>query len=271
MSFTLRALSFAALILFSEILAAEELRIATASNFTGAMREITELFEEKTAHRVLLSTGSSGKFYAQISKGAPFDLFFSADQKKPEALESDGLVVKDGRFTYAEGALVAVAGKNSGFTNESLQEAIIDGDIGRIALANPRLAPYGEAAVEALGHLNIANSGKNTFVYADNVAQVWQFIHLGLVDVGFVARSQLGLDILGSATAFWAVPKAMYTPIRQDVAWLKQGQDNSAAEAFLRFIRSPDVDAILHNYGYKKPAGNALSDSFMAKSAALSN
>lgn len=241
-------LSLAAFILLctlSTLSPAGEVTVAAASNFTAPMKALAAEFERASGNEVKLAFGSSGKLYAQISNGAPFQVLFSADQAKPIALEEAGLAVPGSRFTYAIGALALWSAK-ANLDNEALKQLMG----GRLALANPRLAPYGVAAVEVLANLELEEKTRANWVRGENISQTFQFIDSGNADVGFVALSQVmkGGEIKkGSA---WIIPPELYRPIRQDAVLLLSAKNNPAALELLEFMRSPQARNIIHSFGY---------------------
>lgn len=226
-----------------------EIRVAVASNFAKPMQELADHFEAETGYRVLVGKGASGKHYAQIVNGAPFDLFFSADADRPKRLESDGLIVAGSRFTYAEGALVLwspVEGRGAG------SSALLDQEnLNHLAIANPRLAPYGHAAQQTLERLGRWDAFDGRLVRGENIAQTYQFVHSGSATAGFVALSQVidveRGDIPSNA---WLVPAEYYDPIEQQAVLLR---DSHVAEAFLLFLRRNEGKAIVERYGYTVP------------------
>jgi molybdate transport system substrate-binding protein len=226
---------------------AEEIRVAVASNFTTAMRPVVEAFEARTGHRVELSFGSSGNLYAQITNGAPFHAFFSADQSKPMALEAQGLAEAGTRFTYAVGTLVLWSRTPAHV--DTWPERLSSGDFKRLAMANPRVAPYGAAAVEVLRELGVAEATRSRWVQGENVAQAFQYVYTGNADLGFVALSQV-IDRGGS---YWTVPARLHQPIRQDAVLLKRGADNAGAQALLEFFTSEQAGKIIRARGYTVP------------------
>ncbi|MCW8125984.1 molybdate ABC transporter substrate-binding protein [Microbulbifer halophilus] len=228
---------------------AEQLTVAVASNFTAPMREIAGAFEGETDHRVRLVFGSSGKFYAQIRHGAPFEAFFSADRAKPEALEQAGLAVPGSRFTYAAGGLALWSG--DGNLVRGGPGALERGDFNKLALANPRLAPYGAAAVQVLRKLGLEEGTRPHWVQGENIAQAYQFVASGNADLGFVALSQVSEGGHIDSGSAWEVPEDLHDPIRQDAVLLKRGVDSAAARALLRFVRSERAAAIIESYGYR--------------------
>jgi len=245
------ALSLAAL---SAIAQAETTLVAVAANFTKPMTEIAEAFEKASSHSAKLSFGSSGKFVAQFENGAPFEVFLSADDKSPLKLEQSGLAVAGTRFTYAIGKLVLWS-SNPSYVDEQGQ-ILSKGDFKHLALADPKLAPYGAAAVEVLKSQGLLEKLQPLFVQGENIAQTHQFISTGNAELGFVALSQvIENGKIGSGSG-WIVPKNLHTPILQDAVLLKTGAENPAAQALMAFLKSPPALAIIEKYGYALPAVN---------------
>jgi molybdate transport system substrate-binding protein len=239
-----------ALGLFSFTASADEIKVAVASNFTTTMNDIAAAFEASTGHKLSLSYGSSGKFYAQIKNGAPFEIFFSADVEKPLQLEKDGLTVADTRFTYAIGMLALWSSKPGLVDTEG--KILSQGNFNKLAIANPRLAPYGVAAMQVLEALNITKSLKPKLVQGENIAQTFQFVETGNAELGFIALSQImkrGLITKGST---WIVPSYLHKPVRQDAVLLKAGADSTAARQLLKFMRSRQATSIIAAYGYRR-------------------
>lgn len=248
---------------FAAPLRAETISVAVASNFNTAMGAIAEAFEKESGHTVLRSSAASGKLYAQINHGAPFHVFFSADQTKPAALEKQALAVNGTRFTYALGTLVLW----------SRQEKLIDEhasvlrslEFHHLALANPKLAPFGAAALDVLDNLGIVEKTRQRWVQGENIAQTFQFIMSGSAELGFVSRSQIMQpDGSGASTLFmgsaWQVPADLYQPIRQDAVLLRQGENSPAARALLAFVRSDQGRSIIARYGYELPVSSGSGD-----------
>lgn len=225
----------------------EEIRVAVASNFAAAMNEIVNEFEQTSGHTVHLSFGSSGKFFAQLKHGAPFHLFFSADQVKPLALEQEGLAVAGSRFTYALGALVLWS-RTLELSDKGVN-ILRSGEFNKLALANPRLAPYGVAAEEVLTNLQLREITKPKWVQGENIAQTWQFVHSGNAELGFVAMSQIVYQE-NDVGFVWMVPSNLYNPIRQDAVLLRTGESSRAARELLDFVRSEQAKKIIEAYGY---------------------
>lgn len=227
---------------------AETVLVAVAANFTKPMTEIAEAFEKATGHSASLSFGSSGKFVSQFENGGPFEVFLSADDKNPIKLEQTGLAVTGSRFTYALGKL-ALWSATPGLVDDQGQ-ILNKGGFKHIALADPKLAPYGAAAVEVMKNLSVFDKLQALFVQGENIAQTHQFVSTGNAELGFVALSQVidnGKIVTGSG---WVIPSEHYKPIRQDAILMKTGAENPAAPALLKFLKSPEALAIIKKYGY---------------------
>jgi molybdate transport system substrate-binding protein len=228
---------------------AEEILVATASNFRQAMAELAHQFEQASGHRITPIFGSTGKHFAQIVNGAPFDAFFAADAKRPIQLEEQGLSVPDSRFTYAIGRLVLWS-PNAELVDPQGQ-VLKQQDFNRLAIANPRLAPYGLAARQTLENLGLWQRLEARLVRGENIAQAFLFVRSGNADLGLVAWSQIknqGEPVEGS---FWRVPEELYAPIEQQAVLLK---DNDATRSFMAFIRSSKAAKIIQNHGYATAA-----------------
>lgn len=226
--------------------------VAVASNFTKPMNEIAAAFNKATGHEANLSFGSSGKFVAQIENGAPFEVFLSADEKNPKKLEESGKEITNSRFTYAIGKLVLWSAK-PGLVDDQGQ-ILSKGDFKHIALTDPKLAPYGVAAEEALKNLGLLDKLQPLFVLGENISQTQQFISTGNAELGFLAFSQV-IDKDGkiSEGSGWIVPDTLHNAIKQDAILLKKGESNPAAPALLAFLKSPEALAIIKKYGYNLP------------------
>lgn len=225
---------------------AGEVSVAVAANFVRPMEILAEAFEKQSGHTVVISPGSSGRLYAQIVNGAPYDLFLSADQEKPTALVDKGLAVAGSRFTYAMGTLVVWWRGGDGDPEDALKE----GKIRRLAMANPRLAPYGRAAEETLEALGLTETYQGRLVRGENINQAFQFVRSGNVDAGFIARSQIVSDNGEVAGMIWEVPKALHSPIRQDAVLLKPAREDPPSQELLEFIKSPSAKKIINEFGY---------------------
>lgn len=228
---------------------AEEVQVAVAANFTVPMTVIAAEFEKATGHKAHLSSGASGKFYAQIRNGAPFHVLLSADEETPARLEQENLAVPGSRFTYAVGALVLWSARPD-FV-DSKGAVMSQGAFAHLAVANPKLAPYGAAAMETLGKLSLTSVLQPKLVFGENIAQTYQFVMSGNAELGFVALSQAMKEGRIAAGSAWIVPVGMHRPIRQDAVILSRGRENAAAIALLRFMREPRALAIIQSYGYR--------------------
>ena len=226
--------------------------VAVASNFTKPMNEIAAAFNKATGHEANLSFGSSGKFVAKIENAAPFEVFLSADEKNPKKLEESGKGVANTRFTYAIGKLVLWSAR-AGYVDDQGQ-ILGKGGFKHLALADPKIAPYGQAAEEAMKNLSLLDKLQPLFVLGDNISQTQQFISSGNAELGFIALSQvIGTDGKISEGSGWIVPDNLHNPIRQDAILLKKGEPNPAASALLAFLKSPEALAIIKKYGYNLP------------------
>lgn len=225
--------------------AGDELLVAVASNFIAPMREIADAFEQQTGHKVTLASGSSGKLYAQIRHGAPFDVFLSADDEKPKALEAGGYALPGSRFTYALGGLALWS------PNSEDPKALLQTGFARLALANPRVAPYGQAAQSTLDSLGLLERTRGRWVQGENIAQTYQFVASGNADLGFVALSQLASQ--SQRGGIWQVPPELHAPIRQDAVAISRSEKPILSRALLYFLKSDSTGEILSRYGYSRP------------------
>lgn len=241
---------FAALILLGLVglARAEEVQVAVAANFTAPMQKIAAGFEQDTGHKASLSFGSTGKFYAQIKNGAPFQVLLAADDETPARLEQEGAAVAGSRFTYAIGKLVLWSARSAIVDDQG--EVLRKGGFDHIALANPKLAPYGAAAVEAMKALGVYDSLAPKFVQAENIAQAYQFVATENALLGFVALSQVmeGGKLKGGSA--WIVPARLHAPIRQDAVILDKGRASPAAAALMKYLQGDKARAVIKAYGY---------------------
>jgi molybdate transport system substrate-binding protein len=226
---------------------AGEVQVAVAANFTAPMQKIAPLFEADTGHKAVLSFGSTGKFYAQIANGAPFDVLLSADDETPARLEREGQGGQ--RFTYAVGRLVLWS-RRPGLV-DAQGAALKGGGFERLAVADPKLAPYGAAAYETLTKLGLLDTLRSKLVQGENIAQAYQFAATGNAQLGFVALSQVQADGKLREGSAWIVPASMHAPIRQDAILLGKGKDNPAAAALLQYLRSDKAKAVIRGFGYE--------------------
>jgi molybdate transport system substrate-binding protein len=219
-----------------------------AANFTAPMNAIAVEFAKDTGHVAKPAFGSTGKFYAQIKNGAPFQMLLSADDETPARLAQEGLADPTSRFTYAIGTLVLWSAQ-PGFV-DAKAEVLKKGPFNKLALANPKLAPYGKAAVEVLTGMGLLDALSPKFVQGENIAQTFQFVSTGNAELGFVALSQVMKNgKIGSGSA-WIVPAKLHTPIRQDAVILSAGRGNAAAEALMKYLKGDKAKAIIRGYGY---------------------
>lgn len=227
---------------------AAQTHVAVASNFIEPMRALVAEFELRTEHSVIVSFGSSGKLYAQIRHGAPFDLFLSADDAKPAQLANEGFARAQHVQTYAIGALVLWSPNE--VSEKSGPSLLSSGEFDRLALANPRLAPYGKAAVEVLAALGLEHKFRSRWVMGENVAQTFQFVASGNASLGFIAASQWHSAEHQYGGTAWHIDPSLYTPIRQDMVMLRRGKDNPATLALREFLQSGYAQRLIHTFGY---------------------
>lgn len=225
---------------------AGEVRVAVASNFLAPLKALVAAYEQDHPDRIRISAGSTGKLYAQIVNGAPFDLFLAANAREPERLAETGAAVADSRFTYARGQLALWAGGQP-LAAAEMPAGICQGDYRRLAIANPKTAPYGAAALQVLDALDCTAAVQAKLIRGENISQAYQFVASGNADYGFVALSQLhGAD----AGSYWVVPESLHDPIDQQGVLLKAGLNNPAAIDFLDYLRSPAALEIIRGFGY---------------------
>ena len=229
---------------------ADDVLVAVAANFAGPLARIAESFTAATGHVVKASAGPTGKFYTQITAGgAPFELLIAADDETPKRLITEGHAVAGSNFTYAIGQLVLW----------SAQPALVDdqgavlaaaGRFGKLAIANPKVAPYGAAALQVLKARGLAETLTPRLVTGDSIAQTYQFVSTGNAELGFVALSQVAVPGKPVTGSMWKVPQALYDPIRQDAVLLKAGEKKAAAMALLAYLKSAPARAVISSYGY---------------------
>jgi molybdate transport system substrate-binding protein len=229
---------------------AAEVQIAVASNFAAPMQVIAERFERDTGHQALLAFGSTGKLYAQIRNGAPFEVLLAADEEIPSKLEGQRLGIAGSRFTYAIGTLVLWSGKESYVDDQAT--VLTQQPFRHLAIANPKTAPYGAAAIATLAKLGLADSVRGKLVQGENIAQTYQFVASGNAELGFVALSQLLEDGEIRQGSAWIVPAAYHPPIRQDALLLTKGRGNPAAQSLLDYLQSATAIGVIQAYGYNQ-------------------
>lgn len=228
---------------------ADEVQVAVAANFAGPMDKLAAEFQKDTGHKAIVASGATGKFYAQIRNGAPFEVLLSADDETPAKLETEGHVVAKSRFTYAVGRLVLWSAK-ADYVDAS--GAILKtGDFKHLAIANPKTAPYGAAAMATIDKLGLTGKLQPRLVQGENIAQAWQFASTGNADLGFVAQAQVWRDGKFTSGSGWIVPAAMHAPIRQDAALLTKGAQNPAAQALLQYLRTDKAKTLIRSFGYE--------------------
>jgi molybdate transport system substrate-binding protein len=242
----LAALAAVAALLAPSLCIAAEVQVAVAANFTEPAKEITRRFKARTGHAATLSFGASGQFYAQIANGAPFQVLLSADAERPRRAEAEGLAVAGSRFTYATGRLVLYS--RSPRLVDPRGAVLARGRFDKLALADPKAAPYGVAALETLRSLGLHERLSPRIVQGASITQAYQFVQTGAAELGFVALSQVANAPGGSR---WIVPENLHAPIDQQAVLLKTGAGNPAAIAFLQFLKSPEARAIIRRYGYQ--------------------
>lgn len=230
------------------VLRAETVQVAVAANFTAPMKAIAESFEKDTGHKAALSFGATGKFYAQIKSGAPFELFLSADGETPAKLDQEGGAVAGSRFTYATGKLVLWSPKADGVDAQG--EVLKKNAFRNIAIAAPKLAPYGAAAMETLTKLGLADAVTPKLVQGESIGQAYSFVATGNAELGFVALSQVYENGKIKSGSGWIVPANLHSPLRQDAVLLAKGRGNAAATALLAYLKGDKAKAVIRSYGY---------------------
>ena len=229
-----------------------EATVAVATNFLLPLRSLAGEFAARTGHSLRISSGSTGQIFAQIMNGAPYDVFLSADAARPARLEEAGFTIPGARRTYALGRIVLWSA-DPGRVGAGGAEALATLGNGKIALANPEVAPYGVASQETLERLGFWKPFQDRLVRGINVGQVFQFIGTGNAAMGFIAKSQLAARPEGREGSVWVVPADLHGPIRQDMVLLKRAVGNAAAFAFLDFLAEPDILARIEGFGYSAP------------------
>lgn len=242
------ALALAGSFTFGLSARAEEVRVAVAANFAAPMKAIATAFERDTGHKATLAFGATGNFYAQIRNGAPFGVLLAADNTTPLKLEQEKLGVAGSRFTYAIGRLVLWS-KTPGLV-DAQGEILKSGQFDKIAIANPRLAPYGAAAVEVIQRLGLANRIGPKIIEGTNISQAYQFVFSENALLGFVALSQVFAEGKIKEGSGWIVPAGLHAPIRQDAVLLNPGRHNAAASALMKYLQTDSVRALIRSYGY---------------------
>jgi len=229
---------------------AADFSVAVASNFMVPMQSLIRAFEQETGHRAIPSFGATGKLYAQIKHGAPFEVFFSADQTTPQRLVHEGAAFKDTQVTYAIGKLVLWTRRdNHAAFSESILKA---GSFRRLSIANPKLAPYGAAARQVMEGLGVWDLLQGQLVMGENITQAHQFVASGNADLGFVAFSQIPRSGANSEPegGVWVIPQKLYSPLKQDAVLLRAGKSSAAAKSFLEFVKTKRAQTLIAATGY---------------------
>jgi len=229
---------------------ADEVQVAVAANFAAPFQKIAAGFEATTGHKAVAIVGATGKFYTQIKAGAPFEILLAADAETPRKLLDEGLAVRGQTFTYATGKLVLWSAQPG--VVDIRGEVLRKGRFQHLAIANPKLAPYGAAAVETLKALGLFDSlSRSTrIVQGESIGQAHQFVSTGNAELGFVALSQVAPPDRPAVGSMWVVPARLYTPIRQDAALLGRGADKAAAQALMSYLRGAAAKSVIQSYGY---------------------
>jgi len=243
-------LSILLFVSMNHVVQAEKVSVAVASNALKAVQSIKKEFEKNTTHQLTISSGSTGKLYAQIINGAPYDVFLAANVSEPKHLEEKNMIVKNSRFTYAKGRL-ALCSTTLILDKAIATQRLSTGNFNRLALANPKTAPYGAAAKEVLQKLKAWEKNKRKFIKGENISQAYQFTASGNVDMGFVALAQIWNKHTSQLKKCWQVPENYHLPLEQQAVWLKRAVNNPAAKAFVNFLKSHQVKNILSfDFGY---------------------
>lgn len=252
MSYQHRAIAFSLAVLCAAPIHADTTLVAVAANFAGAAGAIATAFTAETGHKAKITTGSTGKLYAQITEGAPFEVLLSADEKTPTKLEAEGKGVAGSRFAYAIGGLTLWS-VDAGLVGTDAKVSLSSDKVRFLAIANPDLAPYGVAAKEALTNLGLWDAVQPKIVLGQNIGQVFAMASAGAADAAFVATSALAGPDAPTDGSRLDIPAELFTPIRQDAVLLDAGKDNVAAKAFLEFLKGDTAKGIISQYGYDFP------------------
>ena len=231
---------------------ADEVHVAVAANFAVPMKQIAEYFEKESGHKVLLSLGATGKFYAQITNGAPFDVFLSADDETPARLEKEGFAIAGSRFTYATGRLVLWSAKPD--LVDARAAVLLRGDFKHLAIAAPKLSPYGAAAIETLEKIGLLRMLQPKIVQGESIGQTFSMISTGNAELGFVALSQVYADNASGGVksgSGWVVPANLHKPLQQDVVLLTRAKAKPVAAQLMTFLKSEQARAVIRSFGYE--------------------
>ncbi len=242
--FALSALTFTA----AASCMADEVQVAVAANFAEPIKAVAAVLQKTTGHTLQVTLGATGKLYAQIKNGAPFEVFLAADTATPAKLEAEGLAQPGSRFTYATGKLVLWSADAA---KVDAQGAVLKtGDFRKLAYASPKVAPYGAAAVQTMDKLGLTAALTPKLVQGESIGQTYGFVHTGNAELGFVALSQVLVGGQLKSGSMWLVPQTLYAPIQQDAVVLQRGANNPAAQALVKLLQSPNIKELIRSYGY---------------------
>lgn len=227
---------------------AAEAQVAVAANFAEPIKAIAAVLEKTTGHTLKITVGSTGRLYAQIRNGAPFDVLLAADDKAPAQLEADGMAQPGSRFTYASGKLVLWSPDAARVDAQGT--VLKTAGFRKLAVANPKTAPYGVAALEVIDKLGLSAALAPKLVQGESIGQTYNFAFTGNAEIAFVAMSQVLDGGRLKSGSMWVVPQTLYAPIQQDAVLLKRAANNEAAQALLRLLKSPEVTALIRSFGY---------------------
>jgi molybdate transport system substrate-binding protein len=251
-AFLFGALMAVILILLPDYVRGAEIRVAVAANFADCLKSLAPDFEDSTGHRLIVSPGSTGRHFAQIKSGAPYDVFLAADTLRPALLDDEGMVLPGTRFTYAEGRLVLWMPEAGLEDNRNATAILTAGEFSHLAIANPRLAPYGLAAKQVLENLGLWNDLESRLVTGQSVGQAWQFVASGNAEAGLVALPQV-MAAGNLRGRWWKIDPPLHEPILQQAVALRDAENPGAALDFLEYLKGPDARMIMIQFGYLIP------------------
>ena len=227
---------------------ADEAQVAVAANFAEPIKAIAAVLKKTTGHTIQITLGATGKLYAQIANGAPFDVLLAANSDTPTQLEKDGLAQPGSRFTYATGKLVLWSADTAKVDGKG--EVLKTTGLRKVAYANPKVAPYGAASVEVMDKLGLTATLAPKLVQGESIGQAFTFAYTGNADAGFVALSQVLEGGKLKSGSMWVIPQNLYTPIQQDAVVLQRGANNPATQALVKLLKSPNIKDLIRSYGY---------------------
>lgn len=236
-------------LVFSASSLADQAQVAVAANFAEPIKAIAAVLEKTTGHTIQVTLGATGKLYAQIKNGAPFDVLMAANTATPAALEKDGLAEPGSHFNYATGKLVLWSADAARVDVKG--DMLRSGNFRKLAYANPKTAPYGEAAMQVMDKLGLTPALSPKLVQGESIGQTFNFVHTGNAEIGFVAMSQVLQGGKLKSGSMWVVPQNLYSPIRQDAVVLQRGATNPAAQALVKLLQSPNIKDLIRSYGYE--------------------